>query len=274
MNNILHMSTPVFAEKSLASLPLLEKGETACDILNGGGAANIVIVCEHASNYIPKYFNGLGLDAATHASHIAWDPGAKKLAIAISSALDAPLVFSKVSRLVYDCNRPSDAPSAMPSRSEVFDVPGNINIPSEEVQARIEQIYNPFTHTLKNAIGEKDKPAIITIHSFTPVYHGERRAVEIGILHGQDSRLADAMLSHAPQTSGFVIERNQPYGPEDGVAHTIQTHGENNDLLNVMVEVRNDFLGDAQGIERAADTLVNMIRPALNDLNHSFEGEA
>ncbi len=266
MNNILHMSAPVVAKTSTPVLPLLGKNEVACEILQNGGQANIVIVCEHASNYIPQYFNGLGLGENVQSSHIAWDPGAKNLAIAISSAFDAPLVCSKISRLVYDCNRPIDAPSAMPSHSEIFDVPGNVDVSPDEVQARIEKIYNPFTRMLSGVIGAKNKPAIVTIHSFTPIYHGEKRDVEIGILHGDDSRLADAMLSHAPQFGGFAIERNQPYGPADGVDHTIKMHGQNNGLLNVMIEVRNDLLVDSAGVARAANTLASMIKLALADL--------
>lgn len=269
MNNILQMSTPVVTNHPSHYLPLLDKNEMPCEIIRGDGNANIVIVCEHASKYIPKYFNGLGLTEDVQSSHIAWDPGAKTLAIAISSALDAPLVCSKISRLVYDCNRPADAPSAMPLRSEIFDVPGNEDILPHEAQARIEQIYRPFTRMLSDVIEAKDNPAIVTIHSFTPIYHGEKRDVEIGILHSDDTRLADAMLSHAQQFEGFVFERNQPYGPKDGVAHTIKLHGYDKGLFNVMIEVRNDLLDNPAGITRATNALTGMIELALTELGLS-----
>ena len=40
------------------------------------------------------------------------------------------------------------------------------------------------------------------------------------------------------------MRRNDPYGPEDGVTHTLVEQGVRNGLQNVMVEVRNDLLAD------------------------------
>ena len=47
-----------------------------------------------------------GLDASELTRHIAWDPGALPVARGLSSALDATLIHSGISRLVIDCNRP------------------------------------------------------------------------------------------------------------------------------------------------------------------------
>ena len=69
-----------------------------------------MIVCDHASNFIPQEYGTLGLDAAELKRHIAWDPGALPVAERMAAALDAVLVQSCVSRLVIDCNRPLDAP--------------------------------------------------------------------------------------------------------------------------------------------------------------------
>ena len=272
MNNILHMQHPMSSSTDICVPSLLREDETPCELINGAGAANMVIACEHASNYIPKYFDGLGLSEKATTSHAAFDPGAKALAIALSQTFDAPLVCSKISRLVYDCNRPQGASSAMPVRSEIYDVPGNANVSEGEIQARYEQIYVPFEQMLGASLTAKTMPILITVHTFTPVFHGEKRAVEIGILHDEDARLADAMLDASGQVLGFRIERNQPYGPTDGVAHTIDVHGADHGLLNVMIEVRNDLLVDANDVERAANALGQMIKIALTKLGVSMEG--
>ena len=108
------------------------------------------------------------------------------------------------------------------------------------------------------------RPALITIHSFTPVFYGERRSVEIGILHGTDRRLADGMLKDPARFGGFNVLRNAPYGPQDGVAHTIDVHGRDNGLLNVMIEVRNDLLTDGDIFPEIVDALAGMISAGLD----------
>ena len=43
-------------------------------VLNEAGDHRFVLVCEHASNWIPPAYEGLGLDEAVRRSHAAWDP--------------------------------------------------------------------------------------------------------------------------------------------------------------------------------------------------------
>ena len=93
------------------------------DVINPNGLNEVVLVCEHASAVIPCIFNYLGLGKQAAASHIAWDLGALDTARAMSRHLDAVLVAGCVSRLVYDCNRPPEASSAMPEVSEVYAIP-------------------------------------------------------------------------------------------------------------------------------------------------------
>ena len=56
---------------------------------NARGQSCIVIVCEHASSYIPEIYKNLGMRDADLLSHAAWDPGAIDVARGISSRLDA-----------------------------------------------------------------------------------------------------------------------------------------------------------------------------------------
>lgn len=102
----------------------------------------------------------------------------------------------------------------------------------------------------------------MTIHTFTPVYFGKPREVEIGILHDTDSRLADAMLE-AAAFGPYRVERNSPYGPEDGVTHTLRLHALPLGLANVMIEVRNDLVRDEAGVEAVSAYLADLISGAL-----------
>jgi predicted N-formylglutamate amidohydrolase len=98
------------------------------------------------------------------------------------------------------------------------------------------------------------------------VYFGKQREVEIGVLHGADTRFAEVMLDCAEQHSTHRIRRNEPYGPENGVAHTLDLHGAANGLSNVVLEIRNDRVADAPAHCAMADTLVPWLAASVGRL--------
>lgn len=245
-----------------------EEGD-AVALENTSARGRAVIVCEHASRRIPRSLGTLGLsDEALH-SHIAWDPGALAVARRLSERLDAPLVRQRFSRLVYDCNRPPEASAAMPESSEVFAVPGNKGLDQPAREARTQALYLPFREALSQLLATRAaeglRPVLVTVHSFTPVYFGQRRDVEIGILHDEDKRLAEAMLAAAGRTGGrYNVRCNEPYGPADGVTHTLREHGLANGLANVMIEVRNDLIREEAGERAVADYLADLLVESLS----------
>ena len=236
-------------------------------VVNAAGSSSVVLVCEHASHHIPDLFNGLGLSLDARESHAAWDPGAMAVANQLSKSLDAILVASEVSRLVYDCNRPPNAPDAMPSRSELIDVPGNKILTQSKRNMRAEVYYWPFQSALSSVVKQVANPIVVTVHSFTPIYHGQMRSVEIGILHDTDTRFADAMLQTAHAHTTANVQRNEPYGPEHGVTHTLKEHAIKDGHLNVMLEIRNDLIERAQQQEVMAALLAGWIVDAFAQMN-------
>jgi len=236
--------------------------------------APVVLVCEHAVNFIPNEFDGLGLTEDVRRSHVAWDPGAIEVARHLSQILNAPLVHSGVSRLVYDCNRPPTAPDAMPAKSEIFDVPGNQNLTADDHEARTQRYYEPFRKALARTVKDAGTPVLVTIHSFTPTYMGRDRATDIGVLHDTDARLADALLASAAAHSDMLVERNQPYGPQHGVTHTLKEHAVGTGLLNVMFELRNDHLTTSSDQVAMAEMLARWLKDALITLETQSQQEA
>ena len=117
---------------------------------------------------------------------------------------------------------------------------------------------------------------LVTVHSFTPVYHGRPRAVEIGVLHDADSRLADALLDTAAAHTTADVQRNAPYGPGDGVLHTLHEHALPHGLLNVMLEIRNDPIADAPAQRSMAYMLAGWRSDAFTrvDTRGQFAGPA
>ena len=234
---------------------------------NRGARGPFLIVCEHASNHFPPAFGTLGLDADTCEAHIAWDPGALGLARGLAKALDAPLVAAGISRLIYDLNRPPHAPGAMAAKSEVFDVPGNAGLTQEDRRKRTDLIYLPFHAALHAEIARHlatgRPPVIVTVHSFTPVYFGQTREVELGIIHDADPTFAKAVFAEAQALTGLVTRLNEPYSAADGVTHTLRLQATPYGLHHVMLEVRNDLLADDLAIASIADGLAPVLTAAL-----------
>lgn len=225
------------------------------------GPAPVLFLCEHASRAFPAALGDLGVDEAVRASHVAWDPGALELAERLARAFGAPLVHGAVSRLYYDCNRPPEAADSIPAKSEMFEIPGNAGLTRAQRDARRDAIYRPFCAAVDIALEKAQPAALVTIHSFTPVYFGRPRTVEIGILHDTDARLADALL--AQDWLGRDVRRNDPYGPADGVTHSLKLHAVSRGLLNVMIELRNDLLATPEGADEIFALLSRNLAAAL-----------
>jgi predicted N-formylglutamate amidohydrolase len=233
--------------------------------------AGIVLICEHASAAIPDDLAGLGLAPQDRLSHAVWDIGALDIAEAMRDALDAPLIAGATSRLVYDCNRPPEADSAIPAQSERIAVPGNRDLTAAQRAARAARVYTPFSAAVAAVIAAQDTaPAIVTLHSFTPVWHGQPRATELGLLHDDDPALAETMLRLAPAHVPLRAELNAPYAASDGVTHTLRRYATAAGLPSVMIEVRNDLVATAADARRIGTALAALIRAALTDIGHQM----
>ncbi|WP_111734581.1 N-formylglutamate amidohydrolase [Roseovarius amoyensis] len=239
-----------------------EDGHPA-EIVNAGGRAPICLVCEHASAFIPPSLGTLGLAEEHRFSHAVWDIGAELLARDLSRRLDAPLVVARVSRLVYDLNRPPEAPGSMPVQSGEIPVPGNRDLSESDRAARTAEVYEPFHATVSDVLDGFDAPpTLVTVHSFTPVWDGKDRKTQIGLLHDADARLAEAMLENAD--TPLLTELNEPYSASDGVTHTLRRHAIARGLDNVMIEVRNDLLGSEAEVTQTSSLLAEMLVTSLD----------
>ena len=45
----------------------------------------------------------------------------------------------------------------------------------------------------------------------------------------------------------IVVKRNEPYGPQDGVCHTLNLHAGARGLAYAMIEIRNDLIDQLAG---------------------------
>jgi predicted N-formylglutamate amidohydrolase len=242
---------------------LLDGEDDPVIAVNQEGRSPVVLVCEHAGRRIPRRLGTLGLPEMELKRHIAWDIGAEGVARRLWQLLDAPLLLQRYSRLVYDCNRPPEAHDAIPVISELTRIPGNDGLSAEDKLSRIESLYRPFHAAVSKLLDRRTaegRPShFVTIHSFTPVYKGKERMFELGILHDRETWLADQLLKGFP---GVDVRRNEPYGPQDGVCHTLNLHAGVRGLACAMIEIRNDLIATDTGQKDWAQRLLAPIQKA------------
>jgi predicted N-formylglutamate amidohydrolase len=243
---------------------LSEDEPAAFEVLNPDGVGNAVLVCDHASNRLPRKLGTLGLGTADLASHIAWDPGAALVARDLSDLLDAPLVLSAYSRLVIDCNRPLESPESIPPRSNAITVPGNQLLAFEDRALRIECLFKPYHRAISDTLDARDgRPSLLlSLHSFTPILSGQPRPWTIGISYGRDRRFAALMLMALKREKSIDVGDNQPYAVDDTSDYTIPHHGEARGLPHALVEIRQDGLTTPAAAAVWAERLAKTFREA------------
>jgi predicted N-formylglutamate amidohydrolase len=240
---------------------VVEKGTVR--ITNRAGKSPVLLVCDHASNYLPPDLGTLGLKDADMLRHIAWDPGALPVALKMASLLDASLIEAGVSRLAIDCNRPLDAPDLIPQISETTLIPGNAALTEADRAERIALSWQPFHDAIEALIVERlaagRETRLVSIHSFTPVYKSTVRPWEVGIIHDDDERLSAPLIAALEATKRFTVGDNQPYSPADRVYFTLERHARSRGLPCTMIEIRNDEIATAAGQTTWAELLARLL---------------
>ena len=235
--------------------------------INADGSSPFVLVCDHASNRIPAAYGNLGLSAVDRLRHIAWDPGALAVSLALAELLDAPLVHSTVSRLIIDCNRRHAAPELIWSVSETTEIADNRDITESERAHRIEAFHTPFHAAIDAVLDNRaaaGRPTIlVAIHSFTPVYKGVSRPWPIGLIHGVDTTYTKAVFDAVrAEQPGLNVGWNEPYAALNGVTYTLEHHGDGRSLVSTMIEIRHDEILEPEGVTHWASLLARCLETA------------
>lgn len=233
------------------------------------GKAPVLVTCDHASRRVPRSLHNLGLDAKSLELHIGWDIGAAEVSRHLARKLDAPAILAGYSRLVIDCNRDLDDPTSMPSVSDGVPVPGNKDLTAAAKAQRVEALFKPYHGAIEAALerfsARAVHPAVLSIHSFTPVMNGFERPWHIGILWDKDPRMAVPMLAALRREAGLVVGDNEPYSAREPAGYTVRTHAEKRGLPHLNVEIRQDLIATEAGTEEWADRLVRVLTPILED---------
>lgn len=238
---------------------------------NPDGASDVLFVCEHAGAQMPAALGTLGLDPEHLRRHFIWDIGALDLARALAERFDAPLAHQRYSRMVCDCNRLPDVASFIPADGEGVPVPGNRDLTPEERLRRRRAIWQPFHDALARLLDAREAAAratvLVSVHSFTPVFFGTPRPWHVGVLVDRDPLFSHAL--HAALRTRLdqaTVGLNEPYVMGQGVDYTIPVHAEDRALPCAEIELRNDLIGDAEGVAHWCTVLAAALDEARDAL--------
>lgn len=235
--------------------------------IDAGGEPVGVLLCDHASNAIPAVLGHLGLDGEVLERHIAWDIGAAEVTRHLASMLGLPALLSGYSRLVVDCNRALDDPTAMRQISDGVIVPGNRGLDATARARRADSCYWPYhravTETLERVAARGIVPAVISVHSCTPSLKGFHRPWHIGVLSGRDRRMADLLIAELSRDRELCVGDNQPYSGLDPHGYSIETHALPAERPNVLLEIRQDLIATPNGARQWAARLAGALRAVI-----------
>lgn len=179
---------------------------------------SIIITCEHAGNRVPEALRDIFTDTTMLSTHWAYDIGALQMARILAKTLEAPLLYTTVTRLVVDCNRSIGS-------NELFSelIQGSNIFLKNEIVKRYYTVYrNKIEKAINTMLQSSDAVFHIAAHSFTPQLYGFKRYTDIGLLYDQSrpkealfcSKIKEALMQAYPLRVAF----NYPFrGCGDGV---------------------------------------------------------
>ena len=232
-------------------------------VLNSDSKVPVLLVCDHASRRLPASLGDMGLDPPARRCHLAIDIGAGALTEKLAANLSVTAVLCQYSRLVVDCNRQLLDPGAFLEFGDGVVIPGNRNLRAEQKSLRADSVYWPYHRAIGAEIKRLESfgtpPAVLAIHSFTPVLNGVSRHWQMGIIWDTDKRLAEIFLTELGE-AGFLVGDNEPYSGKAPQDFTIDYHAEAHGLPHVGIEIRQDLIDDESGVAGIAELFVSIIK--------------
>lgn len=236
---------------------------------NEGGAAKVLLVADHASPYFPASMNQLGLADWVLERHVAWDIGSDQLTRYLADLIDAPAILAGFSRLIIDPNRKLDDPTAFLEVSDGISIPGNQDLSEEQKSLRVQSFFRPYHDAITARLDEFRAsgivPALISVHTCTPVFAQVVRPWHIGIMWDTDPRIAVPMMDKLREMKDVCFGDNEPYSGRHSHDFTIDHHAEPAGLAHVGIEVRQDLVKEPEGARKWAGILAAALQETLAD---------
>jgi predicted N-formylglutamate amidohydrolase len=236
----------------------------AFEFLPGNDASGLLVLGDHAMRGLPARLGDLGLAPGEIDRHIAYDIGVEAMVRAYCRLSGSPALMARFSRLVIDANRGEDDPTLVMRLSDGAIIPGNARADAAERGRRIAELHRPYHEAIAGSIARMSAvgslPALLSLHSFTPLWRGRQRPWQVAVLWDSDPRLAVPLIARL-RSEGWTVGDNEPY---DGALRgdTLYRHGTARGIAHVLVEVRQDLVADPAD----AAAWAGRLHAALGDL--------
>ena len=212
-----------------------------------------VFTCEHASNALPDGVRPSRSDLDLLQQHWGWDIGARDVVEELVSQLGGQAVLSTFSRLWVDPNRAPGAEALIVAEIDGQPVEFNRGIDrSRDGQVYLERIrdyYNPYHQAIDRIAAARSKRPtpfqLLSVHSFTPMYLGNPRPMEVGVLFNEHDECAWHM-EEALSSQGFETVLNAPYSgkPPQRLIYSAERHGQAHGVTYLELEIRQDLIDE------------------------------
>lgn len=236
--------------------------------------AGLIISCEHASRRVPdEYAAAFDSVSAKKAleTHRAYDPGALPLARGIKKDVElltreaTPLAAGSMTRLLIDLNRSPQHRSVLSEFSREM---------SRDLQSRLKAYHRDYHDALRSLVlRTKGQIIHLAVHTFVPVWDGEERTTDVGILFDParppEMAFAKTCQDYLQQATGLRVHRNAPYrGVADGLPTLLRREFSQRKYIGIELEV-NQRLVFAGGRQRALKNVrAAMVQVLVSALDH------
>lgn len=253
---------------------LTESDPPPYQLVNPRGEGRGLVICDHASNRVPRVLKGLGIQKSDLMRHIGWDIGTEDIGRHISRALDMPLVLASYSRLVVDLNRAPNHKECIPEVSDRTAIPANEGLSAKDKEKRLKEIFHPYQAQIEKQVARlsrKGAPFLLSIHSYTPIMGAEKRPWHIAILWNRQEKVAKQLIAEIRrQHPEYLVGSNEPYSLKDErfVNSTMYRHAEKRNLPYIFVEFRQDLVDTKEKAAEWAEIFLAALKPVLSDLGY------
>lgn len=225
-----------------------------------------LITCEHAEEKIPAPFShNTELSKKNLPEHTFFDPGARSIAKSLAKHLNTDCYSGSVSRQIVDCNRSLHHPSLFGKHLP--------HLSKGEKEEILNLYYYPMrTQTLnfiRNNLQQNRRVIHLSVHSFTPIWNGELRPIDLGFLYDPtrktERELVDALIRALRNNEpDFRYRRNAPYlGKADGHCTALRKQFSNEVYLGLELEFNQSLIDSTgkpgHGIKAILKTMIHTL---------------
>lgn len=247
---------------SSSSHPCLGAGSSSSHPCPWG--QRVLLTCEHATNTMPKPFQWHTQDVWLKDTHWAYDLGANDFMIDVARQLGTVGVGARFSRLLCDANRPIASQTLFRTIADGRPIFMNQEMTEDDAQWRLWKYYVPYHQKLGEVANALDPSLVISVHSFSPNYEGEKRPFELGVLCTHNEALANRIADQF-QAGGFDVRVNEPWSGKDGFMFSADSVAISSPHSRkaMMLELRNDLAVDFGWRARVAGVLYKSLQSEM-----------